>query len=228
MPATKELRATWRDSAWFAPGAPEPFLLTRDEVLARVAALHLDATERDLRFWEAEGILPRPVRRRHAGATRALYPAWFVDLIYKLRDLQLAGLSLKELPSRLQAEARRLSLVPLVGPPDDDARKLPPSLLRSMLESEFGQLVRQWVIASLPPPQAAFPNPKHPPIVSDASLETLSDVVTVIAQVYSEYAGIEIERGELRLTDKHGRQLPPLVIPLRAPSKGTEDRDTSK
>lgn len=56
-------------------------LITREEVLERVRALGVPLTDRTLKRWEARGIVPRAVRRRFRGATRATYPAAVVPLI---------------------------------------------------------------------------------------------------------------------------------------------------
>ena len=87
-------------------GASEPDeLLTRAELLERLAAINVEATEADLRYWEYEQISPRPVRQRHAGATRAVYPAWIVHTISYLRALQAAGLALRDIAPLLRESA---------------------------------------------------------------------------------------------------------------------------
>ena len=84
----------------------------------------------------------------------------------------------------------------------------------------FERAVRDWFIASLPMPRAAFPGPEDPLIISDESARTLATIVGAIANAYSHFAGIEIAHGELHLIDKHGRALLPLPIPL---GKGGEE-----
>ncbi len=96
----KAHRSTWQDL--LPPDAPMPAeLLTREELLARLATWRIEATEADLRYWEYEGILPRPVRRWHEGAVRAVYPPWFVPLVRDLRALQRQGLALSEIAARM-------------------------------------------------------------------------------------------------------------------------------
>ena len=103
--ATQGNTETWRD--WLSPGAPEPeALLTREEVIDRLRSWGIKATMADLRYWEYEGILPRPVRQRHADAVRAVYPDWFPHLVRQLRDLQGAGLTLNAIAPRLRTHAR--------------------------------------------------------------------------------------------------------------------------
>jgi len=103
--ATKGNTATWRD--WLPKGAPAPDdLLTREEVLDRLRSWGVEATAADLRYWEYEGILPRAVRRQHAGAVRAVYPAWFPHMVRRLRDLQAEGATLNEIAPQLRIHAR--------------------------------------------------------------------------------------------------------------------------
>lgn len=74
----KSLQETWLD--WQCGELPPlDELLTREQLLERLNNAGVDVTERRLMFWETFGALPRPVRKRHDGATRALYPAWFID-----------------------------------------------------------------------------------------------------------------------------------------------------
>jgi len=70
---------TWRD--WLPPGHPEPPLITRAELLDALAQRGIVATERNLRYWEAAGALPAPIRRAHHGGARAFYPSWYAEVI---------------------------------------------------------------------------------------------------------------------------------------------------
>jgi len=90
--ATNTKRKTWLDLQ--PPGAPEPSLLTRAQLLERVGR---DADESDLRYWESIGVLPKPIRRWHNGATRALYPASYIVGIWNIRRLQANGLPLEQI-----------------------------------------------------------------------------------------------------------------------------------
>jgi len=103
-------RDTWED--WLPEGAPAPDrFLTRDELVDRLRHYGIDVDARDLRFWENSGVLPRPVKRRHNGATWALYPDWGVSpnaylyLIRRLRQLQAAGQSLQQIAPRIRRSA---------------------------------------------------------------------------------------------------------------------------
>lgn len=81
----KAKRETWRE--WLSPEAtltvlgPEAdpaLLITREELLE---SLKGTVTERELRYWESIGALPRPVLRFHRDAVRALYPSWYDTIV---------------------------------------------------------------------------------------------------------------------------------------------------
>jgi hypothetical protein len=74
-PATKG--PTWRD---LLPDMPDQQLVTREQLLATLVRGGVPVTERSLRHWEAQGVVPRPVNQWHDGATRSVYPEWF-DLV---------------------------------------------------------------------------------------------------------------------------------------------------
>ncbi len=148
-------RETWRD--WLPAGTAAGELLTREQILERLRRWRVEATEADLRYWEYEGILPRPVRRSHEGAVRAIYPAWFVPLVRELRHLQRSGLSLSEIAPRLRIHVRLM----LAHDGDDPATRelrrftgprartpedihLPPELLAGGEGELFDQIIGQY------------------------------------------------------------------------------------
>ncbi len=63
-------------------------LLTRAELLTELRRLGYGMTDRQLRDWVTDGILPRPERRLPPGATdgiaRAVYPEWMIGVISDL------------------------------------------------------------------------------------------------------------------------------------------------
>jgi len=69
----------------------------------------------DIRFWENKNILPKGIRKSHKGAIRAIYPHWYVILIYRLRQMQQEGYSLAQIKRQLRAHASVL-----VGGSDDE------------------------------------------------------------------------------------------------------------
>lgn len=113
---SRDNRSTWRDC--LPPDAPVPAeLFTREQLLTQLKRWRVEATEADLRYWEYEGVLPRPVRQWHEGAVRALYPAWFVPLVQHLRALQRRGLTLDEIAARMPAQIYLLSTYNQNTPP---------------------------------------------------------------------------------------------------------------
>jgi DNA-binding transcriptional MerR regulator len=106
---TKPVKETWRD--WQAQTAAEPaVLLTRGELLERLAKAELSVTERDLLYWQAEGIIPYPVHRNVGRARYAYYPEWVTDLIRALRKLQAQGWKLEHIRKRLRKYAVELTI----------------------------------------------------------------------------------------------------------------------
>jgi hypothetical protein len=109
MPAEATQRSnqeTWQD--WVPSATVEPaLLLTREQFLDRLRGRGIDANERDLRFWEYEGILPRPVRLREPGAraTRPYYPLWMMAAVFTLRELQREGRQLRDIAPLLRRAA---------------------------------------------------------------------------------------------------------------------------
>ncbi len=128
MGEEKAQRETWRDPAWMAAGAPEPNLITRAELIERMAAYGLKkpVTETALRYWEYQGVLPRPVRQRHGDKTAALYPDWMPTVILALRYLEGRGLALEYMRPFLEVQARESSLREPTSPPIS-----PPTPLRA-------------------------------------------------------------------------------------------------
>jgi hypothetical protein len=116
--------STWRE---LLPGGfPEPRLITRTELLSKLSADGVDVTERTLRFWEAEGVLPRPVRQSHQGIVQALYPYWYPFVVQKVYLHRQEGLSLAviaaDIPRAIQGFAMislayESNFLPLAGTP---------------------------------------------------------------------------------------------------------------
>ncbi|MDP9357099.1 MAG: MerR family transcriptional regulator [Chloroflexota bacterium] len=100
-------KETWVD--WVKDGAPDPSpedLITRDELIDRLREAGIPITTRELRYWETEGALPRPVKRSHTGAIRAVYPTWVLRLIPRLRTLRHQGVPLPEIAAHLRLMLR--------------------------------------------------------------------------------------------------------------------------
>jgi DNA-binding transcriptional MerR regulator len=105
---TKAARESWldwvpdegRDEALIAA---EP-LLTRDELIAELKQSAITVTARDLSYWQTVGAIPYPDRRRHKGATRAVFPRWMISTIHMLRSLQEQGYTLREIGPVLRGD----------------------------------------------------------------------------------------------------------------------------
>ncbi len=101
-------RETWlewvpaegRDEALLAA---EP-LLAKDELVTELQRGGDDVTARDLSYWQTVGAIPYPDRRRHKGATRAVYPQWMISTIHLLRSLQEQGYKLREIGPLLRGD----------------------------------------------------------------------------------------------------------------------------
>src|SRR4051812_529584 len=93
--AAAEDTKTWRH--YVAPWMGEPRLITRAEVLERVAQFGGEVSERTLRFWETAGVLPRPERRSHQGVVQAVYPEWFPTLVAAAYGARQRGRSVPQL-----------------------------------------------------------------------------------------------------------------------------------
>lgn len=74
--------------------------ITRDELLARIAALGAGVDLMNLRRWEYERYLPNP--RVRGRPPRALYPAWTVDAIATAADLHDQGLDWETIGTRIR------------------------------------------------------------------------------------------------------------------------------
>jgi DNA-binding transcriptional MerR regulator len=204
-------RETWRD--WQAEGAPEPHLFTRKEVLATVERWGVTprVDEETLRFWERQGLLPRPTRQYHAGAVRTRYPWWVADLIAQIRRYQDAGQKLAHLGERLRAEARRLSRGPgrLFVPPSPEELDRSPTLRTLLTLHEVDTSPR---VPGLPPFIAGVSVPPR-------TARALADALALLAAHHRPF-GFAAVHAEVRLVDAHGQALE-LTVPLQP--EGTRD-----
>jgi hypothetical protein len=80
-PPKRETWENWIPPGWFGPTDEE--LITRDELLDRVRELGADIHPRTLQIMEKDGLVPRPIRRWHGDAVRAIYAPWVVELVIR-------------------------------------------------------------------------------------------------------------------------------------------------
>ena len=131
---------TWFD--WMPLGAPDPPLLSLPELLEALRDQRgIEITPYTVEYYRRQGVLPRPIRRRHGGVTQAVYPIWFVDAIAHLKTMQNAGKSLDEIKPWMKVWA--LSPVPWSDPlakPTADARLALTALVRAHGHNSGGVL----------------------------------------------------------------------------------------
>ena len=106
--APKPKRETWLD--WIAPVPyaeamlrAQPMLKT-DELLASLKSQSIEATRRDISFWQRQGVIPYPTKERRDGAVWAMYPHWMMQVIESLRKMQEHGLSLDQITVMLRGD----------------------------------------------------------------------------------------------------------------------------
>jgi hypothetical protein len=102
-PKRRAKHETWLD--WMPYNSPMPQLLSHDELLSLLRSRGTEITSAGLQYYRHRGILPRPIRRQHAGKVRPVYPVWFVPAIETLKELQGLGWSLDEIKPHLKVEA---------------------------------------------------------------------------------------------------------------------------
>lgn len=103
--AAKQNKETWGD--WVVPGYESGPLLTRDELANYMAGVGFKVSPDDLRYWEAEGVIPRSVKKWHNGATRAVYPIWMRSIIVFVRTSQENGDSLEVIGQHVRERFRK-------------------------------------------------------------------------------------------------------------------------
>lgn len=90
-PKDWERAKTWLEwQEQFAPDAPIPDdneLVTREDIFASLSAVGIEMSLSTLKRWETAGMVPRPIRRWHNGATRGLYARWAAYAVAVAHDL---------------------------------------------------------------------------------------------------------------------------------------------
>lgn len=97
MPTKARKPETWRD--WIPESEPK---LTIGELVKMAAGADFEVDSVTLRFWQKEGVLPYPERKRIDRGTYAMYPMIALVFIEHVRDMQAAGLTLKEIKPRIR------------------------------------------------------------------------------------------------------------------------------
>jgi len=92
-PVTVSVRETWSD--WFPDSEPK---FPIGKLLEFTRDMGIEPVDQStLRFWQKIGLIPHPERRRDGTGTIAMYPAVALAVIERIRNLQKAGLTLKEI-----------------------------------------------------------------------------------------------------------------------------------
>lgn len=100
-------RETWLD--WLAPDAvvfteqSALPLLTREELIGKLLQGGANVSLRNLDYWTAQGVIPRPTKRRDPQKGYARFPSWMTDIIQRLLKEQSAGIGLVEIGWNLRA-----------------------------------------------------------------------------------------------------------------------------
>lgn len=93
-------------------------VITRAELAQRAQDEGLDVTERTIRYWAGQNLLPRPIRLRGQG-TRAFYPASLLDMVRALVALRPAKIrSLRE-----QLYEAQIRPTKLLGAPETNGQR---------------------------------------------------------------------------------------------------------
>jgi len=102
MPDATTSKETWSD--WFPDDKP---VYTIGEVVELTQDMGVEPiTVATLRSWQKIGLLPLPRRRRRGSGTVALYPNVAPDVLKRIRQLQYAGLGLKEIAPLIRGQVR--------------------------------------------------------------------------------------------------------------------------
>ncbi len=219
----EDRRETWREWVQWSPHAPDPPLLTRDEVLATVERLGVQppVDARTLRYWEREGLLPRPTLAHHAGATRTRYPWWVADLILQIRRYQHRGFSNAQLRGRVRAEAHRLALDPWPRPSQRPASPGDQPDPVAILDAELADLTD--------PPRPPTGPPFEAPVLPETVARQLAALLAALrAPIHRRY-GVAATHVEVRFVAADGDALtfhiPADGSPWPPEGEGREDDD---
>lgn len=115
-------------------------LLSKDELLSRLAEAGIKVSARDLVYWQQRGTVPYPTKRRENRTTTATYPAWMPSFIQTLREEQEVGIDL----DTIAADLRHLVEGSFIDPFGEQARA---SHARQIAYREFSRRTR----ATIPP-----------------------------------------------------------------------------
>lgn len=195
--ATKTKRETWRD--WMPADSPEPSdLLTRDQLITRLAEIGVPVDDGTIRFWEYHGITPKPIRRwdADAKAARVYYPHWLLTIVLMLRELQKAGMSLDEIGPFL----REYSPTAIAIAESAEGLQRFAEKIREKKPGEFDDPIPNSLEDPSWPAQSVFHFLTNRITNVDQSLQ-------LIAGLYTRIVGTPIGRVEVVLYDSDGKEI---------------------
>lgn len=112
-----EIKEGW--PLWLPADAREqPDVITRHELMDRLATRGIRVTQTDFIYWQTEGIIPKPIKRWQGSATLGLWPPLMEHVIVRLVALRKQGRTLRSLGPDLKEYAAYLARG---GDPIDEA-----------------------------------------------------------------------------------------------------------
>ncbi len=216
-----------------APGKTEPrwkmagppYLLTRDELLQELRSSGYALSDRRLRDWATEHIIPRPRRRVPAQAPdrvpRVLYPSFMVAVIKDLLDAESSSQTTREelrqmAPQRIQYWQARYGDNP-------EVKEIPPSTSTFSggatipIPISAGTLVSAPLAATLSGTGRLVASAT----VSPAPARRLQDAVWGYASRFAERNSSRVIEATLTLKTEDGTVITIPIHPVPAPRKTT-------
>jgi hypothetical protein len=177
----KSKRETWLD--WQPPDAPEPEqLLTKGQLLDELRKMGEHIPERTLNHWQSLGMIPRPVRRWHAGKPASFYAEWVVEAVVRARDMRRDGSRPADIGRSLRSW--------VVGQVSSDRHINVDDTLRLGAHDDL-HLRRDDS-----PAAAAYAT----------ALATALDAIKALADARERWTGVPVHRARLQLFDEHGQR----------------------
>jgi hypothetical protein len=177
-------RLTWRDWAGNDPPPPDDELLTKEDIIDWSAGTNFPVADREFRYLQNLGVLPRPILRRRAGVRVGLYPDW------------VRGQLLNAVAMRREYGYPWDKVKKILRTPDRDH----PVLLAGAPDPETSQ-------AWTEPPKMYVVKPREkpiPPIIHEA--------LRALAEWAEGHTGQAVARIEVNLLDGQGASLASLAM----------------
>ena len=223
-----------------APGKTEPrwkmagppYLLTRDELLQELRSSGYALSDRRLRDWATEHIIPRPIRRVPAQAPdrvpRVLYPSFMVAVIKDLLDAESSSQTTREelrqmAPQRIQYWQARYG-------DDPEVKEIPASTSTFSGGATIPIPISNGTLVSAPPASTLSGTVPAPTstgrltaggTVSPAPARRLQHAVWGYASRFAERNSSRVIEATLTLKTEDGTVITIPIHPVPAPRKTT-------